>query len=113
MSVARFTAPVHAASILFFPLGHASLRNTGERACVRRLAGSLADGWMIRVEVEAGERQRSTPNSGEENGKFSWNPRTSVELEIASQMPEDDSRPLDLPQDACFPMVRHIQFKSQ
>ena len=31
---------------------------------------------------------------------------SSVELEIVSQRPEDDSRPLDLPQDACSPMVR-------
>ena len=72
--------------ILFFPLGHASLRNTGERACVRRLAGSLADGWMSRVEVETEERQRSTPTAGKrmESSRGILKPRWSSSFAASS-----------------------------
>jgi hypothetical protein len=47
MSVARFTAPVHAASILFFPLGpRPRFAPQHWRESVRQEAGWLAGGWM-------------------------------------------------------------------
>lgn len=52
--VARFTAEVHAASILFFPVGHASLRDTGGE---RARGSTPLDGWMLRGRLAEEERQ--------------------------------------------------------
>jgi hypothetical protein len=54
MPVARFTAEVHAASIIFFPVGHASLRDTGGE---RARGSTPLDGWMLRGRLAEEERQ--------------------------------------------------------
>ena len=50
---------------------------------MRQEAGWLAGGWMDESSRgRDGGKAAQHPNSGEENGKFSWNPQTSVELEL-------------------------------